>query len=175
HFRYPRLKNPCAARGELKDARGRRRKPNETEAEYRERTSPFADRECETEEDYAPELVSWLDISRGKYENFAVSVPTGQNDDDGNPITRLENRWRWQAEGRLKIPETPFIVGFDGNFGEGPDDLRFGFGMRFELGKLIHRLKLQQFLEAQEEEQEKKKNKKAEEETPPAEDDNDSR
>lgn len=166
HFRYPRLKNPCPDIGEGRDARGVRR-ANETEKEYLRRTSPFADRDCETEADYAPELVSWLDISRGKYENFAVSVPTGQLDADGNPVTRLENRWRWQAEGRLKIPETPFIVGFDGNFGDGPDDLRFGFGMRFELGKLIHRLKLQQFLEAQEEQKERAK-------TPPAEDGTDS-
>lgn len=170
HFRYPRLKNPCPDLGEVTDARGRKKNPDETEADYRKRMSPFADRDCETEADYAPELVSWLDISRGKYENFAVPVPTGQLDDGGNPITRLEERWRWQAEGRLKIPETPFIVGFDGNFGDGPDDLRFGFGMRFELGKLIHRLKLQQFLEAKEEEKEKK-----EEETPPAEGEPESR
>jgi hypothetical protein len=39
------------------------------------------------------------------------------------------------------------MVGFDGNFGQGPDDLRFGFGMRFDVAKLIHRLKLQALFE----------------------------
>jgi hypothetical protein len=42
----------------------------------------------------------------------------------------------------LKIPETPFIVGFDGNFGKGRDDLRFLFGARFDVGKIMRTLKI---------------------------------
>jgi hypothetical protein len=123
HFRYPRLRHPCTAF------------PN--------------DDNCDSFADYAPELISWLDITMGRWENFELDIPTGQLNGDGNPITTRQRRWRYQAEGRLKIPETPFMVGFDGNFGQGPDDLRFGFGMRFDVAKLIHRLKLQALFEEQ--------------------------
>ena len=121
HFRYPRLRHPCTAFPQ--------------------------DENCDSFADYAPELISWLDITTGRWENFELTIPTGQLDADGNPITTRQRRWRYQAEGRLKIPETPFMVGFDGNFGQGPDDLRFGFGMRFDVAKLIHRLKLQALFE----------------------------
>ncbi len=123
HFRYPRLRHPCTAFPK--------------------------DENCDSFADYAPELISWLDITMGRWENFELTIPTGQLDGDGNPITTRQRRWRYQAEGRLKIPETPFMVGFDGNFGQGPDDLRFGFGMRFDVAKLIHRLKLQALFEEQ--------------------------
>ena len=127
HFRYPRLRHPCAAFPK--------------------------DDNCDSFADYAPELISWLDITTGRWENFELTIPTGQLDGDGNPITTRQRRWRYQAEGRLKIPETPFLVGFDGNFGQGPDDLRFGFGMRFDVAKLIHRLKLQAMFEEEEAQQ----------------------
>jgi hypothetical protein len=93
------------------------------------------------DQNVAPELISWLDISRGKFENFELDIPTGQMDAMGNPITSRVQRYRWEAQGRLKIPETPFLIGFDGNFGDGPDDLRFIFGTRFDIGKLIGKLK----------------------------------
>ncbi|HEX8748988.1 MAG TPA: hypothetical protein VF717_17565 [Pyrinomonadaceae bacterium] len=129
HFRYHRLSNPCKP-----DALGRptREKPTD---------------DCEVYEDYAPELVSWLDITRGKWENFDLMEPTTLLDVAGNIIRRPVRRWRWQAEGRLKIPETPFIIGFDGNFGKGPDDLRFGFGIRFDVGRVLRTLKIADALE----------------------------
>jgi hypothetical protein len=96
----------------------------------------------ETEADLAPELISWLDITTGRWENFELQIPTGQNDQSGNPIKTRQRRWRYQAEGRLRIPETPFLVGFDGNFGDGPDDVRFGFGIRFDVGRIISKLKI---------------------------------
>ncbi|HJU55447.1 MAG TPA: hypothetical protein VJ715_12775, partial [Pyrinomonadaceae bacterium] len=88
----------------------------------------------------SPELLSWLDLSMGRYENFELNIPTGEEDAQGNAITVRERRWRVVAEGRLKIPTLPLMIGFDGNFGDGPDDLRFGFGMRFDLGKLLKKL-----------------------------------
>ena len=90
----------------------------------------------------APELISWLTISAGRWENFEIMVPTGQKNALGEEIKVRERPWRIEALGRLKIPETPFIVGFDGNFGKGPDDLRFIFGTRFDIGKLMRTLKL---------------------------------
>jgi hypothetical protein len=86
----------------------------------------------------APEINSYLDITRGRWENFELLIPA--KDGQGNDIMLRERRLRWGAEGRFKVPATPFIVGFDGNFGKGPDDLRFLFGMRFDVGKLLAKL-----------------------------------
>ncbi len=92
--------------------------------------------------DVAPELISWLTISMGRWENFEIETPTGLKDAMGNDIKWRQRPWRYEALGRLKIPETPFIIGFDGNFGKGPDDLRFIFGTRFDIGKILHTLKV---------------------------------
>jgi hypothetical protein len=92
--------------------------------------------------DIAPELISWLAITYGRWENFEIETPTGQKDAMGNDILWRRRPYRWEALGRLKIPETPFIVGFDGNFGKGPDDVRFIFGTRFDIGKILRTLKV---------------------------------
>src|SRR5947209_13492711 len=85
----------------------------------------------------APELIRCLTLSVGRWESFEITVPTGFKDKDGHDITVRQRPWRYEALGRLKIPNLPFIVGFDGNFGKGPDDLRFIFGTRFDIGKLF--------------------------------------
>ena len=90
----------------------------------------------------APELISWLTLSAGRWENFEHRIPTGEKDPLGEDIFVRRRPWRIEALGRLKIPETPFIIGFDGNFGKGPDDLRFLFGTRFDIGKIMRTLKL---------------------------------
>lgn len=98
--------------------------------------------------DAAPELISWLDFGRGRYEMFEIAETV--RDADGRPVRDAEGDevkvrrrpWRWVASGRLRVPETPFLVGFDGNFGRGPDDLRFIFGTRFDIGKLLRTIKL---------------------------------
>jgi hypothetical protein len=92
--------------------------------------------------DIAPELISWLTFSVGRWENFEIQTPTGDKDAAGNDIMVRRRPWRYEALGRLKIPETPFIIGFDGNFGPGPDDVRFIFGTRFDIGKILHTLKV---------------------------------
>jgi hypothetical protein len=92
--------------------------------------------------DVGPELISWLTISRGRWENFEIETPTGLKDAAGKDIMWRQRPWRWEALGRLKIPETPFIIGFDGNFGPGPDDVRFIFGTRFDIGKILHTLRV---------------------------------
>jgi len=99
-------------------------------------------KEYESNPNIAPELISWLTLSAGRWENFEIEVPTGDKDAMGNDINVRRRPWRIEALGRLKIPETPFIIGFDGNFGKGPDDLRFLFGTRFDIGKIMRTLKL---------------------------------
>jgi len=96
----------------------------------------------ESNPNIAPELISWLTLSMGRWENFEIEVPTGEKDAMGNDIKVRQRPWRFEALGRLKIPETPFIIGFDGNFGKGPDDVRFIFGTRFDIGKIMRTLKL---------------------------------
>ena len=87
-------------------------------------------------------MISWLTLSAGRWENFEHRIPTGEKDPLGEDIFVRRRPWRIEALGRLKIPETPFIIGFDGNFGKGPDDLRFLFGTRFDIGKIMRTLKL---------------------------------
>lgn len=91
--------------------------------------------------DVAPELISWLTLSYGRWENFEFETPSGLKDLAGNDILVRRRPYRIEALGRLKIPETPFIIGFDGNFGKGPDDVRFLFGGRFDIGKVLHTIK----------------------------------
>jgi len=57
----------------------------------------------------------------------------------GSRLFVRERKFRWGVEGRLKIPETTLFVGVDANLGKGPDDLRFLFGTRFDIGALFHR------------------------------------
>ncbi len=105
--------------------------------------------------DEAHEILSYLDITRGKWENFELIFPTidpvtGMQEQIPDPndstktigVTFRERRWRWGFEGRLKIPSTPFQVGFDANLGDGADDVRFIFGAKFDIGRLFGKLGL---------------------------------
>lgn len=79
----------------------------------------------------APELVSYLDITLGKFGNFrplpTTSVP--------NPPTAT----RAEIHGRLKLPSTPIYIGFTANLwsDELADDFRFFFGTRFDLSRML--------------------------------------
>jgi hypothetical protein len=98
--------------------------------------------------DLAPELISWLDLSVGRWEHFEFEEPVldaaGRTlkDSSGNDIKVRRRPWRYEARGALRIPETPFLIGFEGNFGKGPDDLRFIFGTRFDIAKVLKTLKI---------------------------------
>lgn len=117
-----------------------------------------------TSANVAPELISYLDLTLGKWENFDLrrgqpcNAPANSGKFDcqngngtvllgGKPVYIRERHFRAGFEGRLKVPETPLFVGFDANFGKGPDDLRFLFGTRFDVGSLFGRLKFLQNLE----------------------------
>jgi hypothetical protein len=143
HYSYPKPARPCDAK--INPQKYQEIPGNETKKSKDAWDYDYA-RDCDEPWDYAPELISWLDLTMGRWENFEVLLPTNLKDSAGNVVTVRRRPWRYQAEGRLKIPGTPFIAGFDGNFGEGPDDVRFGFGMRFDVGNLIQKFKaLQDF------------------------------
>jgi len=80
----------------------------------------------------APELISYLHVTWGKSEAFEFT-PEG--------ATEPKRPLRAFVEGRLKIPDTALQVGFDANLGEGPDDVRFIFGTRFDIGAVIGRMR----------------------------------
>lgn len=70
----------------------------------------------------APELLSYLDVTGGKWDNFRYKgmIP-----------------WRLDVTGKFKIPRTVFYVGAGVNAGPGIDDLRIFFGARIDVGKML--------------------------------------
>ncbi len=103
----------------------------------------FGHLELNKDRNSAPELMSYLDLSMGRFENFEFCrVAAGKADLTSctDPALKQLLRvrpWRYVFEGRLKIPsKIPMYVGFYANGGKGPDDLRFVFGTSFDLAKL---------------------------------------
>jgi hypothetical protein len=84
----------------------------------------------------APEVISYLHLTWGHYEAFEYP-----RDPANHPASDIAKPLRTVAEARLKIPETPLQIGFDANLGEGHDDVRFSFGVRFDIGDLLAKLK----------------------------------
>ena len=84
----------------------------------------------------APELLSFLDLTVGKFDNFRT--PRRRPATGETLVGDQFNRdLRFEAHGRFKIPQTPMYLGFTGDLGPGPDDLRIFFGTRFDIGQLI--------------------------------------
>lgn len=102
--------------------------------------------QCDT--NHAPELISYLDFIFGRFSNLETFI---QGPNNSTLKTRL---YRVALEGLLKIPSTPLSVGFSANIGQievgrgsntitqrAGDDLRFFFGTKFDVGKLMDQLK----------------------------------
>lgn len=98
----------------------------------------------------APRTVSFLDITRGKFENFeacrdgnrrVLEIEQGGTCDAAGG--ELLSPWRWGIEGRLRIPETPLLLGFQLNSGRDEDDIRFIVGATFDIGKVFTKLSVQ--------------------------------
>jgi hypothetical protein len=78
----------------------------------------------------------------GRFSNLESLVQGSST----NPILR-QRLWRVSVEGILKVPSTPLIIGFNANVGmsnpgakvvrRAGDDLRFLFGVRFDVAKLL--------------------------------------
>lgn len=81
----------------------------------------------------APELISFLDVTVGKFDNFRLIKGDAPSTTDVVPV-------RTEFTGRFKIPETPIYVGFTANLGRGKDDMRFFFGTRFDISKVLSKL-----------------------------------
>ncbi len=91
--------------------------------------------------DSAPESMSYIDVMAGRFSNLETLAPLAVR------------RWRIEVEGVMKLPATPFVLGFDANIGQNlltpqtvqgaKDDLRFFIGAKFDVGAMIG--KLQQF------------------------------
>ena len=92
--------------------------------------------------DDAPETLSYLDFTFGRFSNLESLVQTGTQ------MGSRERLWRISVEGILKVPSTPLVIGFNANVGmnnpgapkiiQGAgDDLRFLFGARFDVAKLL--------------------------------------
>src|SRR5262249_4534050 len=96
------------------------------------------------DDNHAPELVSYLDFILGRFSNLETFT---QGPNNSILKTRL---YRVNLEGLLKIPATPMSIGFSANIGQievgrgsrvitqrAGDDLRFFFGTKFDVGKLM--------------------------------------
>ncbi len=127
--------------------------------------------------DYAPEMLSYLDITMGRYSNLPSFIchttgspsqvlpttsPSGCTGTypllfpKGTAVYDSSKRlYRLDIEGLLKIPHLPFVLGINANIGQhtlgaghidpafqAPDDLRFLFGTRFDVGQALSRLGL---------------------------------
>ena len=103
--------------------------------------------------------MSYVDITAGKFGNFEAFrdltvETTGSPSSSGIDQFLRIRPWRYSFEGLLKIPHSPFFVGFNANVGRGArppanvggvlhpytqprDDLRFLFGAQFDFTKLL--------------------------------------
>jgi hypothetical protein len=109
----------------------------------------------------APRIVSSVDITVGRFGDFeAFRDLTLEKSGTGSAATHEFSRvrpWRYSFEGLLKVPRSPFVLGFDANLGMGAwpafrdsaghhpyaqprDDLRFLLGAQFDFSKLLRSL-----------------------------------
>ena len=94
---------------------------------------------------------AYLDISRGKFQNFEFPSGSATSDARGclaipreclakGPPAKdqfgLQKRWRWYIEGRVFFQR--LYLGFDINNGHGRDDLRFSAGYTIPLTELAN-------------------------------------
>jgi len=94
----------------------------------------------------APELINYVDVTVGRFGNLETLVPV----DDGSGLTRPVREYRVVIEAVYQLPATPLVVGFSANIGQSlahtpriqtaNDDLRFFFGAKCDLGKLVSKL-----------------------------------
>jgi hypothetical protein len=78
----------------------------------------------------APDLQSYIDVVYGNNSNVIFNPQT-------NSVTQLH---QVDCTGMLKIPETPFYLGFKATAGPGPKQTGVFAGVRIEFERLIHQL-----------------------------------
>jgi hypothetical protein len=85
----------------------------------------------------APELLSYIDFTFGKWSSFAQCPSTGCTTDSTGTVTNLNRPYLLGVEGRLKVPSTPLVLGFNTLTpitGTGKSDFRFTIGIKLDLG-----------------------------------------
>ena len=101
------------------------------------------------------ETLAYTDFTWGRFQNFETVVPLSTaaklyqekpTDDNAAGLTKADFQVsqdrRFAIESRLHIPQaTAVYVGLDLNNGSGRDDLRFLFGLDFDIANLITQLK----------------------------------
>ncbi|MCU1283934.1 MAG: hypothetical protein JWO13_284 [Acidobacteriales bacterium] len=98
-------------------------------------------------ENQAPELISHLDIFVGRFSNLETTMTLNGTD-------FRKRLLRAGMEGLLKVPSTPLVIGFSANLrlqgtpsssgvvkNFAKDDLRFLFGTKFDVGKLVAKIR----------------------------------
>ena len=110
----------------------------------------------------APQIVSYIDISVGRFGDFEAFRDLTLEPGNKRPALGVDEfrrfrPWRYSLEGLLKVPHSPFVVGFNANIGTGAtppaadefdqsiprpytqprDDLRFLFGAQFDFSKFL--------------------------------------
>ncbi len=114
--------------------------------EYGARLGHYTMTKSESE---APESISYLDVTVGRFSNLESFVQQGTS----GPTDLRRRLYRVHLEGILKVPGTPLIIGFSANVGQetiglgnthivqrAGDDLRFLFGARFDVAKLVSKI-----------------------------------
>lgn len=83
-----------------------------------------------------PELVSYVDLTVGKFDNYRKPKPNVEPSYGAGFVSPA----RFEIHGRAKIPQTPLTIGFTINTGSGPDDYQIFIGSRFDATKLLKKL-----------------------------------
>ena len=119
----------------------------------------FLKNENDFDTNASPELVSYVDVTTGKFGNFeafrdlTLEANPKAPSDPPHMFYRVRP-WRYSFEGLLKIPHSVFVIGFNANIGRGAfaadkvngitrpfssprDDLRFLFGARFDFSRFM--------------------------------------
>ncbi len=85
----------------------------------------------------APELVSYVDVTYGRYDNYFTETYTGEGQ---TPTGYVRFPWRLDVIGVLKVPATPIYIGTELNKGTGPDSMSVYLGIRTDLTSLLAKL-----------------------------------
>lgn len=93
----------------------------------------------------APELISYLDITFGRYPNYRRVVDAGALGYQENGVYGTITRRRMALEWRMRVPYSPFFLGFDANtaFFHGdrePSNFRVIFGLKIDVAAALNKV-----------------------------------
>ena len=77
----------------------------------------------------APVLISWVDFTWGRWDRMLRGI-----------YPPYSVPMRFEATGRLKIPYSPFTIGFTANTGPGHDEFSLFGGTRFDLSRILAKI-----------------------------------